>query len=169
MPDTPARIRREFQRTFLGVTAMRCMMAMAVVTALSLLGASVGSAAGDKKGIEGTWKLTSAKFGGKEEAVPEGKGVTLKFMAGGKMTADEGGGKTDVGTYKVDDTKKPKTLDLTMKKDGKQDTVLAIYEVAGDTLKIGFPDDPKAGGGAPPRPASFDGATGVLTFKRAAK
>ena len=123
---------------------MRCMMAMAVVTALSLTAASVGSAAGDKKGIEGTWKLTSVNFGGKDEPVPEGKGVTLKFM-GGKVTADEGGGKIEEGTYKVDDTKKPKTLDMIMKKGGKDETVLAIYEVSGDTLKVGFADQPKAG------------------------
>jgi uncharacterized protein (TIGR03067 family) len=138
---------------------MRRMMAMAVVAALMLTATAVGWR-GDAS-IQGTWKMTAVNFGGKEIPVPEGKGITVKFAAGGKVSVDEGSGKLQEGTYKVDDTKKPRQLDLNIKKGDKDEKTEAIYEITGDMLKVGFAADKGS------RPTSFDGAqTGVLIFKR---
>jgi uncharacterized protein (TIGR03067 family) len=146
---------------------MRCLMAMAVVTALVLAGGSVGSAAGGKKAaIQGNWNLLKIKFSDKEETIPEGEKATVTFAADGKVTMDKGG-KLEEGTYKVNDSKKPHQLDLTMKEGDKVRTIPAIYEITGDTLRIavirGKDKDV-------PRPESFN-AEGVflLTFKRASK
>jgi uncharacterized protein (TIGR03067 family) len=70
-------------------------------------------------------------------------------------------------TYTLDSSKKPKTLDVTLKggdEDGK--TIKAFYELEGDTLKI-------CSGGleAPERPAEFKSKDDVkiITFKRLKK
>jgi uncharacterized protein (TIGR03067 family) len=147
---------------------MRCMMAMAVVTALVLTGGSTGSAAaGDKKGsIQGHWNAIKKTIDGKEQPLPEGKKVTFTFSADGKITANENG-MIDEGTYKVDDSKKPRQLDLTMKYGDKTEKAAAIYEITGDILKVAFAS---AKGKEASRPAAFD-ADGllILTFKRASK
>jgi uncharacterized protein (TIGR03067 family) len=46
------------------------------------------------------------------------------------------GGKAVTGKYSIDRSKKPMTLDITLEKDGKKTTTLAIYEVKNDTLRI---------------------------------
>jgi uncharacterized protein (TIGR03067 family) len=148
---------------------MRCMMAMAVVTGLLLVGSSTGTAAGGKKGsIEGTWKAIKKAYGGKDEVVPDGKTITVTFAAG-KMTVNDSG-KIEEGTYKVDDSKKPRHVDLTMKKGEKTETMPGIYEVIDDTLKVCIFGGPKKTDDKLMRPMSFEaeGAM-VLYLKRDSK
>jgi uncharacterized protein (TIGR03067 family) len=139
-------------------------MALTVVTTLVLAATAVGRTGGDSS-LQGTWKMTSIVLGGKEIPVPEGKGFSIKFAAGGKVTVDTGG-KVEEGTYKVDDTKKPRHLDLTMKKGDKQETMKAIYEINGKDLKIAFPGNFKEDS---PRPTAFDEQAAVMQFKRDGK
>jgi uncharacterized protein (TIGR03067 family) len=138
---------------------------LALVPALALVTFALGRAEGEKDSIQGVWKVTGASGGGKDLSGPFAK-TTITFAAEGKLSIDDGGGKPVDGTYKVvDDKKKPHQLDLTFKKGDKSETAPTIYEVTGDTLKIGFPSR-KAD---PVRPESFDKAEIVMTLKRESK
>jgi uncharacterized protein (TIGR03067 family) len=137
-------------------------MAMAMVTALVLASTTITLAAGGSAALEGTWKMTGVSVKGMEIPIPEGKGPTFKFTKDGKVTVDGGGGKMEEGTYKIVE----KTgIDLTIKKGDKSETIMAIFEVSKDTLKLGVagfgPDASKL-----PRPKAFDADTTVLTFKK---
>jgi uncharacterized protein (TIGR03067 family) len=87
------------------------------------------------KKLEGTWTLASGEDDGKklsDDAIKNSK-LTIE----GEKHTVKVGDNTYKGTHKVDATKKPKTMDIT-DTDGpfKDKTVLAIYEVDGDTFKI---------------------------------
>ncbi|MEO2090548.1 MAG: TIGR03067 domain-containing protein, partial [Gemmataceae bacterium] len=79
----------------------------------------------------------------------------------GKATADRGDGKPDAIDYKIDPSTTPKSLDLIEK----NNPMLAIYELDGDTLKICVSE----GGQQGVRPAEMksDGKNvAVITLKR---
>ena len=107
-----------------------------VGVALLLVAADAGEDA--KKELakfEGTWRIVSleteqGKIG--EDAIKDFRLI----IEGDKFTAKEQSGEVR-GTFKVDPTKKPKTIDITMK-DGpmKDKTMLGIYELDGDTYKL---------------------------------
>jgi uncharacterized protein (TIGR03067 family) len=112
----------------------RCLLICGVVFLLT-----AGDAAEDVKKelakFEGTWKLISLeteqnKIG--EDALKEFRLV----IEGDKFTAKEQSGEVH-GTFKVNPTKKPKTIDITMKEGPMKDkTMLGIYELDGDTYKL---------------------------------
>jgi uncharacterized protein (TIGR03067 family) len=142
-------------------------MVLAVVAAAVLATSTVGQAGGDKNSIMGSWELKSMSFGGMDIPVQAGKSLTVTFGAGGKMTADDSG-KKEEGTYKVEDSKKPRQIDVTTKKEGKEESMKGIYEITGDTLKIAFSFN--KGGGAAARPDAFDAKDAlIMTFKKASK
>jgi uncharacterized protein (TIGR03067 family) len=83
--------------------------------------------------LEGTWKAVKAVQNGMEQ--PDAGEHTLTF-AGDMFTVTRNGETLMKGAFKADDTKKPKTIDFIVKEgqnDGK--TIVAIYELDGDTLK----------------------------------
>jgi uncharacterized protein (TIGR03067 family) len=97
-------------------------------------------AADDKppKGLEpfqGSWALASLVVNGKEMDKTELKNTTLSLKGEGYTFAK--GTTTNKGTYKVDPTRKPMTLDIIVT-DGpdKGKTLPAIYEINGDTMRI---------------------------------
>ena len=64
-----------------------------------------------------------------------------------------------VGTQKLDPSKSPKTIDVTMTEGPSKGTVmLGIYEIDGDTLKVCFDPHGKK------RPTEFKSAPGSQTF-----
>ena len=89
-----------------------------------------------KKGFVGTWVPTEGQLNG--EKLPEDflKSIKLVIAADNKYSATAGE-QTETGTFKVDDAKKPTTMDI-VPGDGpkKGETVLAIYEMKGDTMKV---------------------------------
>jgi uncharacterized protein (TIGR03067 family) len=91
-----------------------------------------------KKEIErfqGTWVFESVNVEGEAAPAESLKGAKL-VIKGDKFTAHEG--KEELhGTFKVDPSKKPKTLDVTFS-DGpdKGKTMQGIYELTGDTYKV---------------------------------
>ena len=94
--------------------------------------AAYGGDAKEREKLEGRWrwvKSAGADNKNKDAAGILFKGDTIAFMG----TAGKG---TVKGTYKIDPTKKPMTLDITLEKDGKKTTTLAIYDVNGDILRI---------------------------------
>ena len=85
--------------------------------------------------FQGTWKFESLEIGGKMVDVGMFKDARL-ILEGDKFTHKEGKEPAH-GTFKVDVSKKPKTIDITFT-DGpnKAKTILGIYELDGDTYKV---------------------------------
>jgi uncharacterized protein (TIGR03067 family) len=87
----------------------------------------------EMKKFEGTWLVHSATRDGKPAA--DWKDGQVVF-AGDRVTMKGPAGKREF-IYKVDPSKKPKTIDFTSaKKDTSEAPELAIYELDGDTLKL---------------------------------
>ena len=127
---------------------------VAVVLATSL--AQGGDAKKDQEKLQGTWVVKSMLEGGKEVPPPV-KDTKLTF-AGDKWT-QTGGPVKEEGTYRLDSTKKPKQIDVVVKRSGKDDLVLrGIYALESDSLKIGL----SAQGPKGPRPTSFDDKDAVV-------
>jgi uncharacterized protein (TIGR03067 family) len=105
----------------------------------------------EKHPLQATWTITSGTKGGMELPADLVGKIKLTFDGGDKLTVEvvEAGIKT--GTFKVDDKAKPRQIDLVI--DGK--TVLGIYEVTADTLKICHSEQ----GG--PRPTDFKAEAGT--------
>lgn len=85
--------------------------------------------------VQGLWKPLSAELGGQK--FPETLIANWRLeLKDGKYTLT-GAESPDSGTYKVDDAKKPKAMDV-MGGDGpnKGKTFPCIYEIDGDTMRI---------------------------------
>ena len=109
-----------------------------------------GDKAGANKDLEllqGTWNIDTMEWGGK--SLPKELMNGYKFVfAGNKLTWDgaigmqSNGGKVTAidGTFpcdfKIDPGKVPKQIDITLRLKKGDRTVLGIYEIKGDTLKV---------------------------------
>ena len=136
--------------------------------------ASVGTGAGadektdvekELKKFQGAWTFKSIQAGGKDEPPAEFKRITVTFE-GDKYTVRQGNEVIQVAKHKLDPSKSPKTVDVTVVEGENKGTVLCgIYEISGDTLKVCF--DPKG----KKRPTEFKTAPGTETtlfvYKRA--
>jgi uncharacterized protein (TIGR03067 family) len=102
--------------------------------------------------------------GGGKEVPPPGKDIKLTF-AGDKWT-QTGGPVKEEGTYKLDPAKKPRQIDVVVKRAGKGDQVVrGIYALEGDTLKLGM----SAKGAKGPRPTSFEDRDAVVVILKREK
>jgi uncharacterized protein (TIGR03067 family) len=137
-----------------------------VLLGLAVIGLTI--AADDKKDdlkdkLKGTWHVVAMEVNGKK--VPEEffKGQTMAFGPD-KVTLKEKD-KVESATYAVDAGQKPAHLDMTPTEGpDKGKTVKMIFQLDGDTLKIGM--NTKVG----ERPKNFDDKeAGVLTLKREKK
>lgn len=138
------------------LTAAVCLFVVASVRADD-------KAATDKDKLQGTWKIVSGTHG--DQPVPaetfQGMSITYKgdkmMMKMGDMTLNWG--------FKLDQTKKPKEIDVDM--DGKIGK--GIYELDGDTMKVAHGEE------GDPRPKDFAAKAGskvsiiVLKREKAAK
>jgi uncharacterized protein (TIGR03067 family) len=142
---------------------------LAGVAAFALMAGTAvwgGDANKEKDKLKGTWTLTSLEIGGKKIDLPGEKSMQLVFSGDKVMVKGAGpkGDKDEEGTYTIDATKKPKHLTLTKKGGGADDTMEGIYEIEGDTLKIGS----SAKGPKGPRPTGFDDpAVAIMILKKA--
>lgn len=95
----------------------------------------------DWKMIEGSWTPITAEFGGQKLPEDYFKNSNLVLTAG-RYTFQ-----IDQGTYKLiptEGSKAPKAIDIVgVQGPNKGKTILAIYELAGDTLKICYDFDGK--------------------------
>jgi uncharacterized protein (TIGR03067 family) len=88
----------------------------------------------DEEKIQGNWTVVSREFIGKK--APEAELKALKVtIKDGTLTMDDGKKKERI-PYKLDPSKKPKTIDLANTGLESKETTLGIYELEGDTLKI---------------------------------
>ena len=108
--------------------------------------------------FQGTWTFESSETGGKELPAGELKGVIVIFE-GDKHTVKKGDEVIQVGTQKLDPSKSPKTIDVTLTEGPNKGAVmLGIYEIDGDTLKVCFDPQGKK------RPTEFKSAPGSENF-----
>ena len=118
----------------------------------------------DKDKLQGTWSLAMREKDGQSEAVKEDDDEYIKIKIDcDKFLVTLKNGDHEA-TYALDSSKKPKTIDITLKggdQDGK--VMKGFYELDGDTMKIciGTPETPD-------RPAEFKSKdeVKVFTFKR---
>jgi uncharacterized protein (TIGR03067 family) len=114
----------------------------------------------DWKMIEAAWIPVVAELGGKP--LPE------EFLKDTKLVLTDGryAYRNDQGTYKLMPAEKPKAIDITGEEGPNQGkTLLAIYELTGDTLRICYDLEGKT------RPSEFATKAGtqqlLISYKRA--
>jgi uncharacterized protein (TIGR03067 family) len=108
--------------------------------------------------FQGTWTFESSETGGKELPAGELKGLILTFE-GDKHTVKKGDDVIQAGIQKLDPSKSPKAIDVTVTEGvNKGAVMLGIYEINGDTLRVCFDAAGKK------RPTQFKSAPGSQTF-----
>ena len=120
--------------------------------------------ASDSKEADGTWKPVKAELASKEW--PKEVLDTMELRLTGDKYVVHIGEQSDEGTVKRDETKPPKTMDISGTKgpnEGK--TFLTIYELKGDELKVCYDLSGKS------RPTEFatkpKTALFLVTYRRA--
>lgn len=110
------------------------------------------------KKFQGTWTIESSVAGGMELPANQLKEFIVIFE-GDKHTVKNGDTVIQVGTQKIDPSKTPKTIDVTMTEGPSKGVVmLGIYEFDGDTLRACFDMEGKK------RPTEFKSPPGSQTF-----
>jgi uncharacterized protein (TIGR03067 family) len=137
---------------------------LSMVLGFSAVALAGGDAAGERKKLQGTWKIVAGNEAGKTLPPARVKGTKM-VVAGDNMAVYEQDTKRDM-TFKLDPTKDPKTINMTITQGkGKGETSLGIYALEGDTLKIAFALPGKA------RPTNFTPQQGssemLFVMKRA--
>src|SRR5438309_6345333 len=148
---------------------MLVLAGVALLVTIGLAMVVVAAEAADKKdkeALQGTWTAVSGEKEGKEDA--EAKEHALVFE-GDKFSVKKGDNVIVQGTFKIDASKSPKTMDMEITEgpeDVKGKTAKAIYLVKGDELTwcVTHP-------GSGERPEKFATKEGVqqmlVKFKRA--
>ena len=91
--------------------------------------------ADDLKEMQGVWNPVSAELGSQRLSADQLKSMRLKIQDGNYEVVV--GDKADRGTLKIADDAKPPSLDIVgTEGPNKGKTILAIYDLKGDTLRI---------------------------------
>jgi uncharacterized protein (TIGR03067 family) len=112
--------------------------------------------------LQGTWQLQSVEDSKKDKI--DVKKRTL-FVGGDLVLVQQGDKLVQAGQLRLNSTKSPRSIDVVVRKGEHEDnTMLGIYELKGDTLKVCF--DPEGEN----RPKKFEtkkeSAVFVATYKR---
>jgi uncharacterized protein (TIGR03067 family) len=102
----------------------------------------------DEEKIQGNWTVVSLVHGG--TGAPDEEVKKFKFTIKDDTITINDGKKDEKATFKLDATKKPKTIDITPDPKDKGEMVPGIYELKDDELKICFTKGGKGG-----RPSEF--------------
>jgi uncharacterized protein (TIGR03067 family) len=142
----------------ISLVALFCAVIFAMSTRSGALADDKADLEKEAKKFQGTWTFESSETGGKEIPADDLKGFILIFE-GAKHTVKKGDEVVQVGTQKLDPTKSPKTIDVTVTEGpNKGKVLLGIYEIDGDTLKVCFDLQGKK------RPTEFKSAPGSENF-----
>ena len=90
--------------------------------------------AAESKALEGTWRFV--KPSGAEGQKDKLAQVLIIFEGQSIAFVGEETKRAVRGTYTVDASKNPKTMDMTLENGGAKATTLAIYDLDGDTLRL---------------------------------
>jgi uncharacterized protein (TIGR03067 family) len=144
---------------------------VALVATLGLAAVALADDAADRKDkekLQGTWMAVSGEKDGKDD--PEAKEHAIVFE-GDKFSIKKGDKVIVQGTFKIDASKSPKTMDLTITEGPekvKDKTAMSIYVLDGDELTwcVGEPGS----GERPEKLATKEGVKQMLVkFKREKK
>ena len=108
-----------------------------MIVLISLVGATAlgQDAATEQKAMQGKWALTSGEIAGQKFPEAQLKTITL-VVVGDKYTVKVGD-VADRGSLKFDPSMKPKAMDIVgTEGPNKGKTLLAIYEISGDTMRV---------------------------------
>ena len=137
------------------VAALLCGLGLAAASALADDKADIEK---EVRRFQGAWTIESSETGGKKLPADDLKGLIVTFE-GNKHTVKKGDEVIQVGTQKLDPSKSPKTIDVTVTDGVNKCTVmLGIYEIDGGTLKVCFDPQGKK------RPTEFKSAPGSENF-----
>jgi uncharacterized protein (TIGR03067 family) len=140
------------------LVALFCAVGFAVAGGSSTLADDKADLEKEARKFQGTWTFESIEAGGQKLPADQLKGLILIFE-GDKHTVKKGDEVIQVGTQKIDASKSPKTIDVTMTEGPHKGTVmLGVYEIDGDTLKVCFDSAGKK------RPTEFKSEPGTETF-----
>jgi uncharacterized protein (TIGR03067 family) len=121
----------------------------------------------DMEKMQGEWTMASGERNG--QAIPDEFLQSLKrTIKGDQYTVKQGDDVINGGSYTIDATKSPKTIDLKVTEgQAAGQTMHGIYELQGDTMKICYASPGK------PRPTEFTAKEGseqiLATWKHAKK
>ncbi len=147
-------------RKLLAVSSLLCLLA--------LTSQAADDKKTDKEKLQGTWVLTALVEKGKTTEIPQEKETATITFKDDKTTSHyPGKNKDEEGTFTIDEKKHTIDLSHPSTNDPKMPyTVLAIYSLDGDTLKIGFSTKDETG----KRPKGFDDENcGTTIYKRMKK
>jgi uncharacterized protein (TIGR03067 family) len=118
----------------------------------------------DLKALTGTWTVISAVRDGKQLSDAEIDGIAFTIEETGRAEVKKKGQIVFEGILTIDPTKSPKTEDATQTSEGENQgkTILSIYEINGDTLRICS----AAAGLGKERPVEFSSKPGSGYFLR---
>jgi len=133
------------------------MIEQLLVLTAGLLAAPAPKADVTKDKLEGTWIVVSATRNGKADNEIKEDKVTFKD---GMVTVTSKK-KDEKATYKVNDSRKPKEIDIMPEKGQEKEAILGIYTVEGDTLKLCF-TEPGSGRGRPTEFSAKEGSGSML-------
>jgi uncharacterized protein (TIGR03067 family) len=114
----------------------RCISMVLVAGLLVAADTKKDDAKKDQEALRGVWTLVSTQVGGKD-SVEEPKGTNL-VIDGDTFTIKKGDEVRIKGTYKIDPSKTPKAIDLTITEGKERDKgkiLLGIYELGKEGLK----------------------------------
>jgi uncharacterized protein (TIGR03067 family) len=141
-----------------GLMTLFCALGLIVFGGTGTLADDKADVEKEFKKFHGVWTFESVEAGGKKAPADDLKGLTVAF-AGDKYTVKKGDEVIQVGTQKLDPSKSPKIIDVTVTEGLKKGAVmLGIYEIDGDTLKVCFDEEGKK------RPTEFKSPVGSETF-----
>ena len=106
--------------------------------------------------VQGVWKMTTTNG---QDVAAAGQDITIT-ITGNSYVNSINGQVVEKGTFKVDEAKKPMTIDITITEgDDAGKVQLGVFEVKGTTMtgKLGEP-------GSTTRPTDFAIAEGFFTF-----
>ncbi len=107
------------------------------VCVLPLLARADDPARADSKQILGRWRIVAGENDGRRETPERIKDTFVDVTPDQISVTDRDEKKTWVTSYKLDPSKSPKTITMTvMQGDWKGKTALGIYRIEGDTLRI---------------------------------
>jgi len=135
---------------------MKYLLCICLAVGASLI-AFAARSPDDAKAVQGNWKPATAELAGQPMTDAVLKSISLKLDNGKYEVL--AGGKPDRGTYTLDSATKPKSMTITGT-DGPNSgkTFPAIYELAGDTLRICY----DLSGGK--RPTEFKSIAGTQLY-----
>lgn len=111
--------------------------------------------------VQGTWQMTTVNG---QDTAGSGQEIVIT-ITDNKYVQTVNGQVVEKGSFKIDEAKKPMTLDITIAEgDNAGQTQLGVFEVTGKTMngKLGNP-------GGTARPTDFAVAEGFFVFKMVKK